>query len=279
MTLPADIKSKGFTLVELVTVIIVLGVVSIGISGFIRTGVDVYADVLERDQIIGDSRFVVERINRELRSSIPNSIRVKDDGNIQCLEFVPAEWVTFYTTLSVTPDTSLTATVLELANNKANYSLMPGDFAVVYPTTNDDVYHEDSDKRRAIIPCTLSLCGTGHTTIGVDRLSISEAFLDHSPASRFYIARKAVSYCAITGEKRIYRSENNLVNNEQDLYSNSTGVLMAENLANVLADGDAPFSVSEPTLTRNGLVQIFLTFNRNEEVINFNSEVHIPNVP
>ena len=277
MTQPTHSTTKGFTLVELVTVIIVLGVVSVGIAGFIRTGVDVYADVLERDQIIGDSRFVVERINRELRSAIPNSIRVKDDGNIQCLEFVPAEWVTFYTTLSVTPDTSLTATVLEFANNKVNYSLMPDDFAVVYPMTNYDVYHEDSDKRRGIIPCTPSLCGTGPTTMGVDRLSISEPFLDHSPASRFYIARKAVSYCAITGEQRIYRSENNLVNNDQDLYS--TGVLMAENLSNVLANGEAPFSVSEATLTRNGLVQIFLAFNRNQEVINFNSEVHIPNVP
>jgi MSHA biogenesis protein MshO len=86
-----------------------------------------------------------------------------------------------------------------------------------------------------------------------------------------------VSYCANTGENRIYRSENSLLNSDQDLYS--TGVLMAENLANVLANGEAPFSVSEATLTRNGLVQIFLTFNRNEEMINFNSEVHIPNVP
>ena len=277
MTLPTKTKTKGFTLVELVTVIIVLGVVSVGIAGFIRTGVEVYADVLERDQIISDSRFVVERINRELRSSIPNSIRVTDDGNIQCLEFVPAEWVTFYTTLSVAPDTSLVATVLELAGNKIEYSLEPGDFAVVYPTTNFDVYHEDSDKRREIVPCTPSLCGTGNTIIGVDRLSISEAFIDHSPASRLYIARKAVSYCANTGENRIYRSENSLLNSDQDLYS--TGVLMAENLANVLANGEAPFSVSEATLTRNGLVQIFLTFNRNEEMINFNSEVHIPNVP
>jgi MSHA biogenesis protein MshO len=278
MTLQTKTRPKGFTLVELVAVIIVLGVVSVGIAGFIRTGVEVYADVLERDQIIGDSRFVVERLNRELRSSIPNSIRVTDDGNIQCLEFVPAEWVTFYTTLSVAPDTSSEATVLTLAENKIGYTLEPGDYAVVYPTTSFDVYHENSNKRREIVPCTLSLCGTTNkTTINVDQLSISEAFLDHSPASRLYIARKAVSYCAVTGEKRIYRSENSLINSDQDLYS--TGVLMAENLANVLANDEAPFSVSEATLTRNGLVQIFLTFNRSEEIINYNFGVHIPNVP
>jgi MSHA biogenesis protein MshO len=272
-------KVKGFTLVELVTVIIVLGVVSVGIAGFIRTGVEIYADVSERDQIIGDSRFVVERINRELRLAIPNSIRVTNDASNQCLEFVPAEWVTFYTTLPVTPDTSVTAKVLELADNKVNFSLQLGDFAVVYPTNNDDVYHEDSDKRREIIACNNvnNDCELSDATNGIAKLTITQAFLDHSPTSRLYIARKAVSYCAIGDENSIYRNENSLINNDQDLYT--TGVLMAENLTNVLANGEAPFTISEATLTRNGLVQIFLTFNRNEEVINFNSEVHIPNVP
>jgi MSHA biogenesis protein MshO len=271
--------TKGFTLVELVTVIIVLGVVSVGISGFIRTGVDIYADVTERDQIIGDSRFVVERINRELRSAIPNSIRVTNDGSNQCLEFVPAEWVTFYTTLPVSPDTSEIATVLELADNKVNYSLKSGDFAVVYPTSNYDVYHEDSDKRREILSCTNvnNDCKLSDITNGIAQLTITQAFVDRSPASRLYIARKAVSYCVIDSENRIYRNENSLVNSDQDLYT--SGVLMAENLTNVLANDEVPFSVYEATLTRNGLVQIFLAFNRNQEVINFNSEVHIPNVP
>ena len=271
--------TKGFTLVELVTVIIVLGVVSVGISGFIRTGVEIYADVTERDQIIGDSRFVVERINRELRSAIPNSIRVTSDDNNQCLEFVPAEWVTFYTNLPVSPDTSLIVTVLELANNKAEYELEPDDFAIVYPTNNYDVYHEDSGKRRKILSCTNDDddCKRSDTTNGIAQLTITQAFLDHSPASRLYIARKAVSYCVIDSENRIYRNENSLINNDQDLYT--SGVLMAENLTNVLASGEMPFSVYEATLTRNGLVQIFLTFNRNQEIINFNSEVFIPNVP
>tara|TARA_R110001606_G_scaffold380399_1_gene540912 strand:+ start:933 stop:1772 length:840 start_codon:yes stop_codon:yes gene_type:complete len=279
MTRLTKVTANGFTLIELITVIIVLGVVSVGISGFIRTGLNIYTDVSERDQIIGDSRFVVERINRELRSAIPNSIRVTDDGSSQCIEFVPAEWVTFYTSLPVYPDTSLTATVVEIANNKVDFILEPGDYALVYPTSNYDVYHEDSDKRREIIGCSNvnNDCTQSDTTNGIAQLTITEAFAAHSPASRFYIARKAVSYCAITANNTIYRSENNLVNSSQNIYT--AGVLMAENLTNVLANGEAPFSVAGATRTRNGLIQIFLSFNRDEEMINFNSEVHIPNVP
>ena len=85
--------SNGFTLVELVTVIIVLGIVSVGISGFIRTGLDIYSDVTEREQLLGDSRFVVERLNRELRMAVPHSVRVGNNASndVQSIEILPSD--------------------------------------------------------------------------------------------------------------------------------------------------------------------------------------------
>ena len=50
-------RHKGFTLVELVTVIIVLGIVSIGVTSFIRSGVQIFNDVSERDELLSQSRF------------------------------------------------------------------------------------------------------------------------------------------------------------------------------------------------------------------------------
>ena len=55
---------------------------------------------------------------------------------------------------------------------------------------------------------------------------------------------------------------------------------MAENINNDFANTDeVPFRVYEATLTRNSLVHILLAFERNEEIINFSNQVHIPNVP
>jgi MSHA biogenesis protein MshO len=274
--------AKGFTLVELVTVIIVLGVVSVGISGFIRTGVQIYADVTERDQLLGDSRFVVERINRELRIAIPNSARVSANnaGNIQCLEFVPAKWVSFYTDLSVLPALSTTANIVEFADNAANFILnTDDDFAIVYPTSNLDVYDVNNNKRKVITACTVNNnddCNEGVDPNGIAKLTFSGAFKDHSPASRLYIARTAVSYCAHSNGE-IYRIEGS-INTTQTVYS--VGTLMAENLKNDFTQSDeAPFRIYDATLTRNGLVHILLAFERNEEIINYSSEVHIPNVP
>jgi MSHA biogenesis protein MshO len=281
MTHITKTTAKGFTLVELVTVIIVLGVVSVGISGFIRTGVQIYADVTERDQLLGDSRFVVERIHRELRLAIPNSARVKTNsvGSIQCLEFVPSVWVSFYTSLSVLPALTTSANIVEFANNAANFNLEVNDFAIVYPTSNTDVYDLSNNKRKLITACTVNDdddCNQDVDPNGIAELTVSGAFEDHSPASRLYIARTAVSYCAHSNGE-IFRIED-AINTTQSVYS--AGTLMAENLKNDFTSiNEAPFRVFEATLTRNGLVHILLAFERNEEIINYSSEVHIPNVP
>lgn len=281
------VTAKGFTLVELVTVIIVLGIVSVGIAGFIRTGVEIYTDSTERDQLLGDSRFVVERLTRELRMAVPNSARIKTNNSetIQCIEFIPSEWVSFYTSLSVFPDTSTTATIVEFANNPVGFDLEPGDFAIVYPTNalenNNDVYHLANGKRQEIISCSDNGVDTGCSTAddpgGIAKLTISGAFTDHSPASRLYIARKTISYCAQQDNRSIYRNEGNITE-EQSIYT--SGTLMAENINNDFSNEDeAPFKVYDATLTRNSLVHILLAFERNEEIVNFNSEVHVPNVP
>ncbi|MGJ8680146.1 PulJ/GspJ family protein [Paraglaciecola sp.] len=278
-----QLKKQGFTLVELVTVIIVLGVVSVGIFGFIRSGMGIYADVNERDQLLSDSRFIIERLSRELRQAIPNSTRTASSGDNQCLEFVPALWATYYTSLSVYPDNTNQATLTEIGQNTAGYQVtqqngsVSGDYAFVYPTSNTDIYANSSNKRREILSCSEQDasadddCWTLDDSQHTATLTFTEAFGDNSPASRLYFGRQSVSYCTnINGEIRRYQ---NNISETQIVHSNG-GVLMADGLTNTL-----PFQVVGASLTRNGLINILFAFERNEETINYNIEVHIPNVP
>ncbi|MEC9260142.1 MAG: prepilin-type N-terminal cleavage/methylation domain-containing protein, partial [Pseudomonadota bacterium] len=68
--------NRGFTLIELVTVIVILGVASAGIASFVRGSMQTYIDVSTREQLLSESRFAIERLKRELRNAVPNSVRI-----------------------------------------------------------------------------------------------------------------------------------------------------------------------------------------------------------
>ena len=273
-----SVKNQGgFTLVELVTVIIVLGVVSIGISSFIRSGVQIFNDVSERDELLSQSRFVLERLNRELRSAVPNSARLAQVGGAQCVEFVPTMWATYYTSLPLVPSAQRIVNTVELGDPNGQFSLVAGDMALVYPTDSDDVYELSQQKRHTILSCSDNgiddSCTTNDSPEHLASLTVDGAFADISPASRLYIVRNMVSYCVSGGS--IFRQERSI-----DLAQTNLGVLMAENIVNDLTDSaQFPFTVQQATLNRNGLIQILLAFELNEETINLSSDIHVPNVP
>ena len=60
-------KQQGFTLIELVTTIVILGVLAVGASSFLRFGSQIFIDAIDRDEIISSARFSLVRLNRELR--------------------------------------------------------------------------------------------------------------------------------------------------------------------------------------------------------------------
>ncbi|MBJ2136767.1 prepilin-type N-terminal cleavage/methylation domain-containing protein [Paraglaciecola chathamensis] len=272
-------QQKGFTLVELITVIIVLGVVSIGVTSFIRSGVQIFNDVSERDELLSQSRFVLERLNRELRSAVPNSARVAEANGSQCIEFVPTAWATYYTRLPIVPSTERTVNTVELGDINSQFSLASGDMAVVYPTDSDDVFDVGRQKRRSILSCTDSgdgNCGSNDSPEHLATLTVDGAFADISPASRLYIVRNAVSYCVRGGS--MFRHQTS-IGQTQTVFG-AGGTLMAENIINDLSvSAQLPFTIQNATLNRNSLIQILLAFELNDETINLSSDIHVPNVP
>lgn len=283
-------KQVGFTLIELVSVIVLLSIVMLGVTSFLGTGVQIYVDVTERDQILSDSRFVVERLNRELRSALPNSIRLRGNSTAHCLEFSPVRWSTFYENVPVAPEPASSAlsaiNLVGLGGEDYVSQTDPSDFVVVYATTANQVYDVSQSRRFGL----QSITSGAVATINLDN---SVRFATDSPMSRMYVVDgETVSYCVresgggnlSSGSKSLYR---HVASYQQSQAIHTTGgTLMAEHIDNSLSNNpsaspnsDDPFRVYEPTLQRNAFTRIRLRFKHNDEIVVFNNEVHVPNTP
>lgn len=268
----------GFTLVELVTALVILGIVSVGITGFLRSSTQIFADVTERDQLLAESRFVVQRLVRELRGAIPNSVRLNtSNGSTHCIEFLPVKWASFYFDIPVVPDAA-SDTFLVVpptgATGSDTYTYTAGDQVVVYPTSSSDIYSGTSDKRfsQNIAPAPDGAEPEKHRIT----LTASVRFAADSPSSRVYFASQPVSYC-VSGNQ-VIRYENYGYSATQPNTFAVTGALMGEYVTNPL-DTTPPFVLENATLTRNASVIVSLLFELNDEVITFSNEVHLANAP
>lgn len=74
--------ARGFTLVETVLVIVLIGILSGIVAVFIRAPIQGYVDSTARAEVTDDADRVARRIARDLRIALPNSVRVRQpDGN------------------------------------------------------------------------------------------------------------------------------------------------------------------------------------------------------
>lgn len=85
---------KAFTLIEIIIVIVLLGIVSglgAGLFSIVFRG---YSDTVTKDFLFAESKFIVERIDRELRGSIPNTVRLHSGS--QAIQFGKFSEASYY---------------------------------------------------------------------------------------------------------------------------------------------------------------------------------------
>ena len=79
-------RSRGFTLIEAVIAIVILGVLAGIVAVFIRMPMQGYADSVGRAEVTDQADLALRRMARDLRLALPNSIRVSADRS--AIEFM-----------------------------------------------------------------------------------------------------------------------------------------------------------------------------------------------
>lgn len=80
---------RGFTLVEMVMAIVLIGIVGGMVAVFMRAPIEGYFDTARRTDMSAAADSALRRIAFEVRGALPNSLRGAADGSNQCFEFLP----------------------------------------------------------------------------------------------------------------------------------------------------------------------------------------------
>lgn len=271
-------RMQGFTLIELLSVIILLGVISIFTFQYLAVGTRIFTDTLGRDELVTQSRFVVERLSRELRNALPASVRVNSDGS--CIEFVPIVTVSFYESAPIESEGDPIVAinpVIEGATAGVGHRLT-GKHVYVYAPYENNVYEPDDIKRyRQVIQGVTE--PDSSNLVEID-LGEHAQFQTASPARRFYITEQPVSWCAI-GTQIVRYSGYGFSSVLSTTHLGGSKAVMSDVLVASSTGSSSGTFVMNNALSRNSLVQFNFHFGRKEgeESLHIKHEVFIPNVP
>lgn len=73
-------RLQGFTLIELVMVIVLIGIISVALVPVITNSVEIYRADKSRAALIQKGRLALERIAREVREAVPNTLETVTDA-------------------------------------------------------------------------------------------------------------------------------------------------------------------------------------------------------
>ncbi|GAB2838767.1 hypothetical protein GCM10027277_02120 [Pseudoduganella ginsengisoli] len=155
-------RAYGFTLVELIVVIVIIGIIAGTVTIYVGPAIQSYLDVKRRANLTDLADGAVRGMMRDIRSAVANSINVPND---QCFELVPASMGGRYRTAPNTTwdaaanaanktqwvNTAVDTTVFDvMALTPANTAPVAGDYVVINNQTATDVYAAASTSRSAI---------------------------------------------------------------------------------------------------------------------------------
>lgn len=88
MMMPLRPRQHGFTLIELIVVIVITAIVAGMVTVFIRAPVQSYLDVTARAELADAADTAARRMTRDVRLALPNSVRVTSNSSGIYLELL-----------------------------------------------------------------------------------------------------------------------------------------------------------------------------------------------
>lgn len=266
-------RHAGFTLVESVVAIAVVGVLFAVVAIFLRSPVQAYFDTTRRAELSDIADTALRRLVRDLRLALPNSVRVDATGRF--LEFL---LVTGGGRYRAQTDASGGGNALDFTSPSGDASFdvvgaMPaisaGHQIVIFNLgtgfTGADAWATTGNNRATV-------SGVSGSTV---TLSAAKVFPFESPGQRFHVVDGPVTYECDLATGAIRRHWGYAIAATQPTPPSGASTAL---LASRVSDCGFAYNANE-LLQRYGTVSVRLTLTADGESANLHAQAHVPNIP
>lgn len=286
-------RPNGFTLVELVVVLTIVGVLAVLGSVIIVQPFLASEDISRRGQLVDSADLALERMAREIRLALPNTVRVDSSGDRTAVEFVPTLTGGRYRRYN-DPDTANderirlapTSDVFDVLGGLPNFDQVSEDGSTcgtgdatcmnIYNTGQSGFNVYDGDNLARISETNAaSPPGIPHQQLEFTRVgSGGPTFRSHSPRQRFYLFDTVKSFVCDTGEQELTLHGDYGLSGSQSIDPDDNPSLVADGVRS------CEFEYQGGTATRSGLLTIVMEFARDEGgAITLFKQIHVLNAP
>lgn len=286
--LPA--RARGFTIIEAVAVMVIVGIIGAIVAVFIRVPVSGYVNTVARTEASDLADNAMRRLARDMRLALPNSVRVDPSGTH--IEYIEAKAGLRYlgeddintpggTPLDWDNIAATTFSVVGPIPGGRNAPVAGQDSVVIY---NLGEGQEPGNAYDCSVSCNRALIqsfdtGAPSMTMAANPFA-AQAGLGvtlRSPGKRFHVVSSAVTYACNLATGRLTRHWNyGFLPLQAAPPAGGSSAILAENLES------CSFSYANMATQRSGLIGIRLTFkvrDGSSSPLTLVHQIHVDNSP
>lgn len=293
----------GFSLLEMIVVIALIGVLGVGAGLLLRAPVEAYVDLQRRETLVDRAGQALHRLARDVRRALPNSLRLVCDGapppcsgaeSVWVLEMINTVDGARYRDQPGPPHTSPDA-VLRFAPSDDRFNVLgrlsqiagprpvtlPGHSVVIYNTSAAVYQQAEAGGASGVItpPATVTI----GDDVDEDRVTLSAPFTFDfpSPEQRMYLVDGPLAYVCDRSAGTLTRYRGHGYAGDQTTVAGGAA-LVARGAAGALvvsAVADCRLRYEPGGPARAGLVTVELSLAEQGERIALLEQIHVVNAP